>query len=85
MALQIDECLSYNGAQLLLSPTGTTTSIFPSSSYDPSHQKYVIFEKLRNDRKMKNFICLISASLFKGIQKVLQTETAYKYLVLIAY
>ena len=34
---------------------------------------------------MKNFICLISASLFKGIQKVLQTETAYKYLVLIAY
>ena len=30
-------------------------------------------------------IYLFSASLFKGIQKVLQTETAYKYLVLIAY
>ena len=27
---------------------------------------------------------LFSASLFKGIQKVLQTKTAYKYLVLIA-
>ena len=50
----------------------------------PLHQKYVIFEKLRNDRKMKKFY-LFSASLFKGIQKVLQTETAYKYLVLIAH
>ena len=41
---------------------------------------------LKNWERQKNEkFYLFSASLFKGIQKVLQTKTAYKYLELITY